>query len=139
MSTQSHRDPSSPEAWREHEHVAPPVANQAQRLVDEAGSAELAKQAVDSLPHGPSDAKTQPLAYSAHDQFARQLGFASYLSLFEASTPVRSAAGRQWLITALRTDEWVVWNDADLAIAGTYLTREAAERSLPLPAGDSRF
>ena len=59
------------ETWQEHEHVAPPVQNQAQKLLDEAGSPELAKHAVDAA------AKTQPLPASAHDQFARQLGFAS--------------------------------------------------------------
>lgn len=62
-----------------------------------------------------------------------EVGFESYLSLFEASTPLASAAGRKWLTTALRQDQWIVWNDVDLALAGTYPTREAAERSLPSP------
>jgi hypothetical protein len=112
------------ETWQEHEHVAPPILNQAQKLLDEAGSPDLAKHAVDAA------AKTQPLPVSAHDQFARQLGFASYLSLFEASTPIMSAVGKQWLVTALRTDQWILWNDADLTVAGTYPTREAAERAV---------
>ena len=119
--TAKRSSPTPPEAWQEHEHVAPPVQNQAQKLLDEAGSPELAKRAVDAA------AKTQPLPVSAHDQFARQLGFASYLSLFEASTPIKSALGKQWLVTALRTDQWILWNDSDLIVAGTYPTREAAE------------
>jgi hypothetical protein len=132
MTKARRRKPSDAETWREHEHVSTPVENQAQRLVDEAGSPELAKQAVDSLgAFSGSKATAQSLATSAHDQFARELGFASYLSLFEASTPIKSAAGRQWFTTALRNDQWIVWNDADLEVAGTYLTREAAERSMP--------
>ena len=126
-----HFNPTSPEAWQEHEYVVPPVQIQAQKLLDEAGSPNLAKHAVDAA------AKTQPLSASAHDQFARQLGFASYLSLFEASTPLRSAVGKQWFVTALRTDLWVVWNDSDLSTAGTYPTREAAGRAVPSSASDS--
>jgi hypothetical protein len=129
--------PSAPEAWREHVHVTTPIENQARKLLDEAGSPELAKHAVDSAAQGHGlPAKTQPLAASVHDQFARQLGFGSYLSLFEASTPLVSAVGKQWFTTALRTDQWVIWNDADLAPAGTYPTREAAERAVPSSASD---
>jgi len=124
-----HVTPNSPETWQEHEHIAPPVQIQAQKLLDAAGSPALAKHAVDT-------AKTQPLPASVHDQFARQLGFTSYLSLFEASTAVRSAVGKQWFVTALRTDLWVVWNDSDLTTAGTYPTREAAERAVPSSARD---
>ena len=75
----------------------------------------------------------EPAPDSPQDRFARQVGFASYLPLFEASTPLTSAAGKQWLTTALRHNAWIVWNDVDLAVAGTYPTREAAERSLPSP------
>jgi len=123
-------NPDSSETWREHEHVAPPVQIQAQKLLDEAGSPDLAKHAVDAA------AKTQPLPASAHDQFARQLGFASYLSLFEASTPLMSAVGKQWFVTALRTDQWILWNDSDLAAAGAYPTRETAERAVPSSGSD---
>ena len=122
--------PTPPETWQEHEHVVPPVQIQAQTLLDEAGSPNLARHAVDAA------AQTQPLPASAHDEFARQLGFASYLSLFEASTPLRSAIGKQWFVTALRSDLWVVWNDSDLMTAGTYPTREAAGRAVPSSASD---
>jgi hypothetical protein len=136
------RDPTAPETWREHEHVSTPVENQAQKLLDQAGSPELAKHVIDAVAAArPASqergaiAQTQPASH--HDHFARQLGFASYLSLFEGSTPVKSSAGRQWFVTALRTDHWIVWNDADLTISGAYETREAAERSLP-PADSER-
>ena len=114
------------EAWGEHEHVAPPVQVQAQKLLDEAGSPDLAKHAINAA------AATSPAtAGSPHDQFARQLGFHSYLSLFEASTPAGSAEGRQWFVTALKQDRWILWNDTDLVAAGDYPTRDAAERGVP--------
>ena len=126
------KTPLASEAWQEHEHIAPPLVNQAQRLLDDAGSPELAKHAVDAVAKSlPLATNVQSLATSAHDQFARQLGFVSYLSLFEASTPLRGTVGKQWFLTALRTDLWVVWNDTDLTTSGTHPTREAAERAIP--------
>ncbi len=131
MSTRP-QTPLAPETWQEHEHIAPPLENQAQRLLDEAGSPELAKHAVDSVAkYQPPATNAQALATSMHDQFARQLGFVSYLSLFEASTPMGGTAGKQWFLTALRSDLWVVWNDTDLTTKGTHPTREAAERAIP--------
>jgi hypothetical protein len=119
-------DAKTSEAWGEHEHVSPPVQMQAQKLLDEAGSPDLAKQAINA-----ASAVSPATAGSAHDQFAQQLGFHSYLSLFEASTPAGSAEGRQWFITALKQDRWILWNDADLVAAGDYPTRDAAERGIP--------
>jgi hypothetical protein len=60
------------------------------------------------------------------DTFAKRLGFASYLDLFEASTPVSSADGKAWCLTRLAGDEWIVWNDRDLAIAGRHATQDDA-------------
>jgi hypothetical protein len=60
------------------------------------------------------------------DGFARQLGFASYLDLFETSTPISSADGKAWCLTRLLGDEWIVWNDRDLAIAARYATEDEA-------------
>jgi|GEM_PF-5658020 len=128
--TARHTASAGAETWREHQRLTPPVELQARRLLDEAGSPGRARHAVDAA------AKSQPLAASAHDQFARQLGFASYLSLFEASTPIQPAAGKQWFVTALRSDLWVVWNDSDLVALGTYPTRDAAERAVPPATGD---
>ncbi len=115
---------SPADSWHEHEHVASPLQIQAQRLLAEAGSPELAKHAVDL-------AGQAPPAGSPQDQFARQLEFASYLSLFEDSSLCAADEGRQWFATAIRNGEWILWNDADLVIAGTYPTREAAERAAP--------
>jgi hypothetical protein len=125
--------PNTPNAWQEHEHLTTPIENQAQKLLDEAGSRERAKHAVDVVASTQAASGRSLAIGAAAEQFARQLGFASYLSLFEGSTPVASAAGKQWFVTALKTQEWVVWNDDDLSIVGTFPSREAAERAVPSP------
>ena len=105
--------------WPSHEHEASPAQIQAQKLLEQAGSPELAKHAVDAAAGGGEG--------SPQDQFARELGFASYLSLFEDSSLILADADRQWFVTAIRNGEWVLWNDSDLKVAGTYQSRAAAE------------
>ena len=109
--------------WPAHEHVASPVQIQAQKLLKEAGSPELAKHAVDEA--------TQPATGSPQDEFARNLGFASYLSLFEDSKRLAAGQGKQWFVTAIRNGQWILWNDKDLALFGTFDSREEAERAVP--------
>jgi hypothetical protein len=123
----------TPNAWQEHEHLTTAVENQAQKLLDEAGSRERAKHVVDVVASSQAASSRSAAIAAAAEQFARELGFASYLSLFEGSTPVTSAAGKQWFVTSLKTTEWVVWNDDDLSVAGTYPSRDAAERGIPSP------
>lgn len=119
-------DSSPPDSWQSHEHLATPVQIEAQKLLEQAGSSELAKHAVDSA------AQAQPHG-SPQDEFARRLGFASYLSLFEDSALLTAEAGKRWFATALRKDEWVLWNDVDLEVVGSFPAREAAERAVPEP------
>ena len=118
---------SSSQELQEHEHVTPPMKAQAEKLLEEAGTPALARQAVDSL------AEPQPAA-ADKDEFARRLGFASYLDLFEASTRAASAGGRNWFITALRGGRWVVWNDADLIASDSHPSAAAARRQIPAAA-----
>lgn len=65
-----------------------------------------------------------------HDQFARGLGFESYLALFEASTPIPTSAEGQWLMTTLPGALWVVWNAADLQVVGTYASAQDARQAM---------
>jgi hypothetical protein len=123
--TQKSSPAKNSEHWQAHEHTTPAIQNEAQKLVDRAGSPELAKHAVDEAA---KSAASAAVPGSAHDQFARQWGFPSYLALFEASDPIASAGGKQWCVTALTEDRWILWNDDDLVAAGPYPTREAAER-----------
>jgi hypothetical protein len=122
--------------WREHEHVAGPVQNDAQKLIDNAGSPELAKKAVDSAAR---DHKTQPSAAgggSAKDRLARNHGFNSYLELFEASTTMSQSDGKNWFVTAVPGGKWIMWNDRDLEAHRSFDTFEEACAQVP-PKGTS--
>jgi hypothetical protein len=107
--------------WIMHEQHADQTRQEAQRLLDVAGSVERAKAALEDAAE-PAEAAEQ----ISPDAFAKQLGFASYLDLFEASTPISSADGKAWCLTRLAGDEWIVWNDRDLAIAGRFATQDDA-------------
>jgi hypothetical protein len=114
--------PASPtepnKAWEEHEHVAGPSDVEAQKLVNAAGSVELAKQALDKA--------REPTAPAASKEaLAKQLGYVSYLDLFEASTAFSDASGRPWYLTLDRSGSFLLWNEADLT-PSRYPTREAA-------------
>lgn len=112
-------------AWTQHEHVTPAVQNQARQLVDQSGSSELAKQAIDA-------ASQQPLAAASDkNAFARRHGFKSYLELFEASSVVRSANGKNWCVTALPAGKWALWNEQDLRIHSIHLSFDEASGGVP--------
>lgn len=68
----------------------------------------------------------QPLAAQEHDSFAKRLGFESYLSLFESSTPISSKREGTWLITSIRDKEHLLWNVESLCVLGPYSTEEDA-------------
>lgn len=74
--------------------------------------------------------QSQPLALQQHDQFARRLGFESYLALFETSTPLKTAAEGKWMTTSLRNDGWIVWNAANLESSGPFPSEEEAKFSI---------
>lgn len=119
------QSPAQTEAWSEHEHIAPPVQTHAQQLIEKAGSPGLARQAIDAADKHP------PARASAQDEFARQWGFRSYLELFESSTAVRTAAGKNWHVTAIASGGWIVWNETDLYAASTFATRDEAMSKIP--------
>lgn len=78
----------------------------------------------------PTDGPAKPLPTTGHDQFARGLGFESYLALFEASTPIATGAPGSWLMTTLQGNLWVVWNAADLQVVGTYASEAEARAAV---------
>lgn len=108
------------QAWTDHEHVAAPVELEARKLLSAAGTPEVAKQALDAAMESLAneESKTEDLALA--------LGFMSYRSLVEASTKGAKIAGYQWFVTAIRQDEWVLWNDRDLEILGVFETKAEA-------------
>jgi len=61
------------------------------------------------------------------EEFARRWGFASFLEMFEASTPVGDAGGKKkWLVTALRGGRFLLWNDGEIGSAQEFESREEA-------------
>ncbi len=74
--------------------------------------------------------QSQPLASQQHDEFARRLGFESYLALFETSTPLKTGAEGKWMTTSLRNEGWIVWNAANLQSSGPFRSEEEAKLSI---------
>jgi hypothetical protein len=122
--------------WREHEHVAGSVQNEAQKLIDEAGSPALAKKAVDSAARDHAERPASEASASSKDHFARNHGFKSYLDLFEASTTMAQCDGKNWFVTALPGGKWIMWNDRDLDTHRSFDTFEEACAQVP-PKGTS--
>jgi hypothetical protein len=70
----------------------------------------------------------------SRDDFARQHGFASYLEMFESSTPVATADSRKWCITPVAGGKWLAWNDGDRA-AASFDSKDAAVAHIERTAG----
>jgi hypothetical protein len=112
QSANAKQNPSSTPAtptdeWQRHEHVSGPSQIEAQHLVDAVGSAELAKHAVDAA------AEPTPPQGGQRDEFAKRLGFGSYLEMFESAEPIQDRAGATWLVSSVDTKS-VVWSEQDL-------------------------
>lgn len=118
--------------WAEHEQHADEVVRTADRLVEASGTEERAVDAVRRAAQRQASVQQSrqqsaaPVQESPSDRLADELGFASYLELFEASTPVGSIAGRAWCLTHLAGGQWVLWNDRELRVEGRYSTQEEA-------------
>ena len=95
--------------WLEHEHEALTMQMEAQKLLDEGGSSDVANQVIDDV-----SATWSEDAESRREQFAHELGFDSYVSLLQCSLPVSSTRRKHWSITAVSDGQWVMWNDEDL-------------------------
>lgn len=110
------------ETWTHHEHVSAPVQAQAQKLLNEAGSPDLAKHAVDVA------AQNQLAMTLDKDEFARRYGFQSYLDFFEASAPAQSNDGANWFVTAVLAGRWIVWNSQELPAVKEFASAEEAKQ-----------
>lgn len=109
------------EDWQVHEHVSEAVSKDASHLVEQTGSPELAKHAIDTV----QKREQQPPADK--DDFAAQLGFASYLEMFEASSTVSGKDGESWLITPSDNGKWIAWNEQHLQLDNTFDSKGEAE------------
>ena len=111
--------------WHEQEQTAEPTNVQAESLLEQAGSAEMAKQAIDTVaarnqqgakadPRDP--ARSTDSLEKQKSRLAEELGYASYLEMFEASTPVPTQDGKAWCVTSDQQGSWVAWNDQELNV-----------------------
>jgi hypothetical protein len=119
--------PQAPVFPRGAVHEAPipqGIEKQAQILIHQAGSLELAKDAVDGA------AQREAIPDFREDLFAQRFGFASRLELLAASTPLIAANGESWWTTTVADNRWIVWNQNDMSAASTYSTLQEARRSI---------
>jgi len=97
---------------------------QAQILLHQAGSAALAKEAVDGA------AERESIPDFREDAFGQRFGFGSRPELLAASTPLTAADGTSWWTTAIADNRWIVWNQDDMSAAKTYATLQEARSSI---------
>jgi len=100
------------------------VEMQAQILIHQAGSTELAKNAVDGA------AERETIPDFREDTFAQRFGFASRAELLAASTPLTAADGTPWWTTAIIDSGWIVWNQQDMSATKAYSTVQEARNSV---------
>ncbi len=120
-------EPLSPD-WLNHEHIAELTHGQAQQLIESAGSADLAKHAIEIVDQQaanarPSEVESPP---EAQTKLARLLGYTSYLDLVESSKQAGTDGDRHWLVTAVADGSWALWNDSDLAVEQQFDSQQAA-------------
>ena len=111
-------DRSPAEAWTLHEHIADAISNEAQKLVNMAGSVELAKEALEST--------VEPLSTSQKQELAKQLGYESFDDLLAASNVMTLSDGSTWCLTADRSGAWLVWNVYAVDIAQRFDSKDEA-------------
>lgn len=109
-----------PGAWESHEHVTVEGQLQAQRLIETVGSPELAKHAIDRAQ------EIQSAPATSDDELARQLGYGSFLELFEASSPTDTSNGRHWCVTPTSYGKWVAWDRKNRHVSHEFDSRDAA-------------
>jgi len=124
LETSGHNAPVFPRGSVEKAPIPEGVEMQAQVLIRQAGSAVLAKTAVDEA------AERETIHDFREDMFGRRFGFASRPELLAASTPMTAADGTPWWTTAIEGDRWIVWNQEDMSACVTYDTLEEARRSV---------
>jgi len=118
------QSPVNPRGSVEKAPIPEGVEMQAQVLIHQAGSAVLAKNAVDAV------AERETIPDFREDLFGQRFGFASRPELLAASTPLTAADGTPWWTTAIEGNRWIVWNQEDMSAAQTYSTLEEARRSV---------
>jgi hypothetical protein len=109
---------------RELDGVSSQTQREARALLKSTDSPELAKQAV------PSSARQSDAVTARQDAFGKRNGFASYLEMFEASKPLGESDDKDFLITNVGPEQWIVWNDENLEVVRTFKSLEEAKQQM---------
>jgi hypothetical protein len=139
MSTLSNKSPELQPAaesndWQHHEHIADSAKAHAQQLVDELGSVDLAKHAIETVGEVPKTDSSQP---ERQTQLCQALNFENIEDLRAHSSPVESNDGKHWFTTELADHSWTVWRDEEFRTDRHFATRAEALASVPHDEGCS--
>ena len=116
--------PSSSVAWEEHEHAAPRLDAEAQKLLDAAGSPEIAKHAIDAA------ARQREEMSESREDLVHVWGFASWDEMLTLSTSLVDFNGDRWWITPCAQRGWMIWNQRDRQLPELFTSFEEAHRHL---------
>jgi hypothetical protein len=122
MSNAPAAEPNQTADWSQHEHTAPPVQSQAQRLLAEAGSPELAKHALDVAA---DQQHNDPIFV---DDLAERWGYRSRHDLLAASISVATSRGQMWWLTPVEGRGWAAWTEHDAQMSDLLPTLEHARQ-----------
>jgi hypothetical protein len=123
--------PATPpaEQWREHEHQAPAADLQAKQLLQETGSPELAKHAVDQA-QAQADMPTPPPTEADQDAAARQFGYDSFAALIKDSVAFPVERGDGLMVCELKDGRWIRFDRGSWPQHEIFRSRDEAMRPI---------
>ena len=98
--------PPAAEQWREHEHQAPVADLQAKQLLQETGSAELAKHAVDQAQSQTETPVAMP-SVGDRDAAAKPFGYDSFEALVNDAFAFPVDRGPGLMVCELKDGRWI--------------------------------
>jgi hypothetical protein len=99
------------------------IEAEAQKLLHEAGSPQLAKHAIDTA------ARRETIPDFREDTLAQNFGFKSREEMLSASKPITAPDGTAWWATRCpKDDRWSLWNEDFIDADNTYGSLEEARR-----------
>jgi hypothetical protein len=99
-------EPPATEQWREHEHQAPAADLRAAQLLQETGSPELAKHAVDQA-EAPADEPIHAPDVAEQDAAAREFGYDSFAALVKDAVSFPVDRGPGLMVCELIDGRWI--------------------------------
>lgn len=128
---QTQQDP--PAEWAQHENISEAAQKAATELLEETGSPELAKHAIDQAARRVANEPNGQRQQANRDHFARELGFRTYDDLVSASPAINADDKHRWHVTQVTRDQqqfWTAWNEQELATRGQFASEQEAAESI---------